>query len=433
MEKPSRQKRVSVREAQQRARAQEAAAVIGVDAGKFCHCLVVRPFRGVDSRPFTFPTTREGFNSAVDFILYQAGGAPPEEILIGIEFAGVYGFTLAHYLNQQGFQIVSVLPADTKAWKKVKHRQRLKSDPKDAASITDLAAQGYFVSFPFLKPAFAELRCLVSARERVTLLQNAALTRLKSTMQMVFPEFEQIFKDFRRPTAVAVLWAFPGPEEVLAAPKSRVLRAIKKASRGHLGEETCERLRRAAGVTLAVPGSLEALKREVHLLLVQIKLYGEQIAALEDAMVQTMQEIPEAKYLLSIPGVAAVSAATFLGCLGDPQAYSSSRQILRLAGLSLVEDSSGTRTGSVHLSKHGRPLLRRYAFMLGLRAVRGKDGLYREQYNRILEKNGNKKMPAVIAVGREMLRLMFSIAQDKRFFTPEPPPRAGGRTQAAGQ
>lgn len=36
--------------------------------------------------------------------------------------------------------VVSVLPADTKAWKQVRHRQRLKTDEKDAATIVDLVA-----------------------------------------------------------------------------------------------------------------------------------------------------------------------------------------------------------------------------------------------------------------------------------------------------
>jgi transposase len=127
----------------------------------------------------------------------------------GIEFAGVYGFTFAHSLAAQGFQVVSVLPADTKAWKQVRHRQRLKTDEKDAATIADLAAQGQYVAFPFLDPRYAELRHLVSARERLSMLRTAALSRLRAALQTVFPEFEQVFKAVDNPTAAALLRAFP--------------------------------------------------------------------------------------------------------------------------------------------------------------------------------------------------------------------------------
>ena len=95
-----------------------------------------------------------------------------------------------------------------------------------------------------------------------------------------------------------------------------------------------------------------------------------------------------------------------------------------LAGMSLVEDSSGIRHGYDRLSKSGRPLLRRLAFMLGLRAVRS-DGLYRAEYQAMLIRNGGRKMPAVVAVGRRMLCLMFAIARERRAFTPAPPHAEG--------
>ena len=51
-----------------RERAQRAAACVGVDAGKFSHTLVVRPHGRPDSKPFSFPTTRTGFDAAVAFL-----------------------------------------------------------------------------------------------------------------------------------------------------------------------------------------------------------------------------------------------------------------------------------------------------------------------------------------------------------------------------
>lgn len=108
-----------------RERARLAAACVGVDAGKFTHTLVVRPHGQPDSRPFAFKTTRAGFEEAVAFVADQTGHAQPETILVGIEFAGNYGFTFAHYLDLRGFQVVSVLPAHTKRWKDVAHNQPL--------------------------------------------------------------------------------------------------------------------------------------------------------------------------------------------------------------------------------------------------------------------------------------------------------------------
>jgi transposase len=412
--------RNSEKQAQKRQQAQTAAAVVGVDAGKLKHALVVRPRGGHDSKPLAFDTTRAGFESAVEWIRSATGGAVHGEVLIGVEFAGVYGFTLAHYLNQQGFRVVSVLAAHTMKWKEVMHGQPLKTDPKDAQTITDLVGNGNFVTFPFLKPAYADLRHLGSARDRLSMLRSGTVSRLRATLQTVFPEFERIFKAVDKPTAMALLHAFPSPDDLLKASRRRVLARLEKASRGHLGVETYERLMEAARASVALPGAQSALKGEVRLLLEQIAFYRKQMKALEEHMEKTLAELPEAAYLLSIPGVAPVSAATFLGLIGDPKAYESSNQILRLAGLSLVEHSSGQHRGQKRISKRGRPLLRKQAFMLALRSVRS-DGIFREQFIAMLGRNGGKKKKAIVALSRYMLRLMYSVAKERRLYTPEAP------------
>lgn len=95
---------------------------------------------------FTADTIQSIHENAVHVIATAAGAAAPAEVLVGIEFAGSYGFTLAHYLDQLGYGVVGVLPVHTKRWKEVAHNQPLKTDAKDALGNTDLAAQGHFVS-----------------------------------------------------------------------------------------------------------------------------------------------------------------------------------------------------------------------------------------------------------------------------------------------
>lgn len=397
--------------------ASSARAVVGVDAGKFAHTLVVRPAGGADSKPVAFPVTREGFAKAVAAIQAAAPGAAPSDVLVGIEFAGMYGFTLAHHLHALGYPVVSVLAAHTKHWKEVAHNQALKTDAKDAAVVADLLAQGRFVGFAFLARPYAELRYLVSAREHVTTLRNAAITRLIAVLDVVFPEYERLFHDLAKPTALEVLKAFPGPAALLAAPKRRVLAVLRKASRGHLGEARYEALAVAARETLALPAAQGVLKDEIALIIERLELCNAQLATLKERMVATMEPLPEAAALLTIPWVAPVTAATFLGCVGDPRAYASSAQILKLAGLSLVEKSSGVTQGRRRISKRGKPVLRRQAFMFALRGVH-KDGLFRAEFERLLKNNGGKKLPALAAISRKALKLMYSVASECRPYVP---------------
>jgi hypothetical protein len=94
-----------------RERAQRAAACVGVDAGWFSHTLVVRPHGRPDSKPFSFPTTRTGFDSAVAFLRQQSGGAAPDTMLVGIEFAGSYRLTLTSVVGIQVYMKLGATPS----------------------------------------------------------------------------------------------------------------------------------------------------------------------------------------------------------------------------------------------------------------------------------------------------------------------------------
>jgi transposase len=418
-----------------RTRAQQALAVVGVDAGKYQHAMVVRPRGGADSRPLLFATTRPGFEEAVAAIRAVVGPGATGEVLVGIEFAGMYGFTFAHYLHALSapaadattdhatdlrFTLASVLPAHTKRWKEVTHRLPLKTDRKDAVGICDLTAQGHYVSFPFLATAYAELRHLLSAREKLSTLRRGVITRLRTTLDVVFPEFPTLFVSPTKKTARALLCAYPGPEALRRAPKREVLALLKRESRNHLGRVAYERLLEAATQTVALPVSQSVMSAEIPLLIARLELYEQQMLVLEALMQERLATLPAAQALLTIPNVAPLTAAVLLGSIGDPQSYDSSRQILALAGLTLVERSSGVRTGQKRISKRGRPVLRKHAHMFAVRSVQ-RGGIFRAEYDALLARNGRKTIPALTAVARKGLKLLFSVAHRASAWTPERP------------
>lgn len=408
---------------QQRVLAAQMAAVVGVDAGKFAHAVAVQRPDGSRAPPVMVPTTRAGFEAGLVTLQQLTGQAPAARVLIAIEFAGYYGFTFAHFLHAHGYPVVSVLPAHTKRFKDVVHGQPLKSDPKDAQTVAELAIQGFYVAFPFLAPPYARLRYLVSGRERLSLQRRSLINRVRSLLQVVWPEFEQIFLQLTKRTPFELLAAFPGPQAFLAASRSRVMTVLRTASRGHHGDDTYMRLRTAAEQTLGLPGAQATLALELELLLAQYRLYEQQIDRLEAAMVEALRPLPEALCLQSIPLVAPVTAAVFLGSIGDPRAYHSAHEILRVAGLSLVTRQSGRLKGRTRVSKRGRPVLRQHAYMFAVRSIRV-GGLFRAEYERLLAHGkATTKKKAVVAVSRSGLKLLWSIARDLRVFTPEPPDR----------
>jgi len=63
--------------------------------------------------------------------------------------------------------------------------------------------------------------------------------------------------------------------------------------------------------------------------------------------------------VLSIPGIGPLSAAIFLGEIGNPAHFQNARQIVKYAGYDPQESDSGYRISRKFISKKGRWLLRK--------------------------------------------------------------------------
>jgi transposase len=407
--------------ADKRLLAKRAVALVGVDAGKFHHALVVRHADSRDSKPLIFPTNRAGFEEAAAFISAISRGASPCEVLVGIEFAGSYGATFAHYLDGLGFTVVSVLGAATKAWSRAVHGTPLKTDAKDAATIVDLVSHGRFTGYPFLKPVFAELRYLSSGVRRLVTLRASAINRLRAVLQHVWPEFEHHFRDFAHAvTPMQLLLEYPGPNAFASAPRRKVLARLAALSRGQHDETFYNEVLASADRTVAIQGTEQAHRTQLVQLVELVRFYDRQIEELFETIGQVAAPLPEAEALVTIPRINVRSAGMFLGAIGDPQSYEAGEQVLRLAGLNLITKESGVQKGANRISKRGRSEIRRQMYLIALGMIQ-KRGVFRDEYVAMVARNGGKKKKALVAISRRALRLMFSIARDRRPFTPEGP------------
>ena len=107
----------------------------------------------------------------------------------------------------------------------------------------------------------------------------------------------------------------------------------------------------------------------VRMCLEEVKRTVLTLKDMDQQLKSMVKEIPSAPYLLSIPGIGALSAAVFLGELGDPAHFHNARQIVKYAGYDPQESDSGSWVGRKFISKKGRWLLRKYLFFMSMRVV----------------------------------------------------------------
>ena len=117
----------------------------------------------------------------------------------------------------------------------------------------------------------------------------------------------------------------------------------------------------------------ESVRVKLRLMLEELELPKKQTEEQEGQMETALQKTDYAEYLLSIKGIGVVMLAACLGELGDPTRFDSPRQMSRMAGYNLVEDSSGKNKSGTKISKRGRKNLRSVLYQMALTMVATND------------------------------------------------------------
>ena len=168
----------------------------------------------------------------------------------------------------------------------------------------------------------------------------------------------------------------------------------------------CETAKRSIGLK---KGS-KAAEYEMKLLLADYEYKQSQLASVMEEITRLCKQIPESGQMLAIKGIGIITVAGFLAEVGDVRRFESPRQIQKLAGLSLRENSSGKHKGQTTISKRGRSKLRSVLFnaAIPLTALNPEFRSMHEYYT-TRANNPLKKKQSVIAISCKLIRVFYAI------------------------
>jgi transposase len=112
----------------------------------------------------------------------------------------------------------------------------------------------------------------------------------------------------------------------------------------------------------------------------------------EARMVAVLDDLQLTKLACSIEGLSPVGAAAILAETGDLHRFTSSRAVVKHAGLAPRERKSGAFTGRAHLTGAGRPHLRTAAWRAVWGAVKN-NPVYAARYRHLTTRETNKLKP----------------------------------------
>jgi len=340
------------------------------------------------------------------------------QIILGFESTGVYHMPAVHYFSQKPIEILQVNTLHVKRMKDITDNSPAKTDEKDPRVIADLIElrRGMQVVIP--TGVFLAMRATIHARERVIEHHSAITNQVCDLVHILFPEFHRFFKDIHGKTARMLLRKCALPQQVVALGVEKLASMMFTASRGRYTHEHARKFFAAALSSLGVTDGVEPYVDEIHTQLSFCEALEKAIENYEEKLAVLVQQTPTGRILLSVKGLGSITVAAVLGEYNGFEKFLTIADVLKYAGMDLTECSSGKKKGQRHLSKRGRPLLRKILYLAALNLVR-EGCAFRARYQAYLNK-GKPKMVALIAIARKLLRTIFGMSKTMTEFRTSP-------------
>ena len=400
----------------------EGTIVVGVDIASESHWARAFDWRGIEhDKAFQFENSSEGFAHLLSWIGRVCTEAEKPHVIIGAEPTGHYWFTLAAYLKSSDIKLVLVNPHHVKKSKELDDNHPSKSDRKDPKVIARLVLEGRY-SEPYIPEGiYAELRVAMTVRWRILRELTAAKNQIQRWLKIYFPEHGSVFGDYTCVSSIAALREAPLPADVIKLGTEGINAIWRRMKLRAVGKKKAAKLLGAATISVGCTDGSAAARMEIRMLLedydTKLRQYEDIMAVVEGLCGQ----LPEVAELLKIKGIGLVTVAGFLAETGDIRRFDSPRQIQKLAGLAITENSSGKFKGRSTISKRGRSRLRAVLFRAAISLV-GKYGNqeFRElhRYYTTREKNPLKKKQSIIAMSCKLIRVFYALTTKGTSYDP---------------
>jgi len=387
--------------------------VVGVDIAKKHHVARAQDYRGIQyDKPFSFENNYLGFNEFLYWTKKVAKKNDKSEFIVGMEPTGHYWLNIEQFLRSNDIKLVLVNPAHVKKSKSLDDNSPTKNDKKDAKVIAQLVKDGRYSEPNIPEDVYAELRVAMTHRERLVKDLVRIKNKIIQWIDKFFPEFLDVFKSWEGKAALAILSEIPLPEDIVDLSTDEILTVIKKGATRGVGIKRAEKLKETAHKSIGLTEGLKMASIELNNLLQQYDILTSQLETLEEEVKGLLEEVPGAKEMESIKGVGTITIAGFVAEIGDIRNYDHPRQIQRLSGLNLVENSSGKHKGKTKISKRGRPKLRSLLYRVTLSLI-GKNNEFNTLYNYYTNRTKNplKSQQARVALVCKLIRILFALGK----------------------
>lgn len=396
----------------------EKTLVVGIDIAKRTHYACFVDDRGrVLQKSFSVSQSGDGFELFYQRVLTAMKENEKTEVIIGIEPTGHYWLNLAYFLEERGIHLVMTNPMHVKRSKELDDNLPTKHDRKDAMVIARLVKDGRF-SYPrILKGMEAELRAGSTFRSKLTEELGAVKNMMIRWLDRYFPEFVQVFPSFGK-MALAALECTPFPSDLHLKQPDEIVTLYRKVE----GLKSPQRpkamqLIEVAASSIGVTEGREMARIEIATLVRRYHQLEQDIESITQHLVELVKTSVEYECLSTVPGLGDTTIVDLLAEIGSFSHYEDPRQLIKLAGLTLRENSSGLHKGQKRISKRGRRKLRALLFRVMMPMI-----LHNQAFKKLHEYYTNRtvnplrKKQSIVVLCGKLLKVLHGISTKHKAF-----------------
>jgi transposase len=382
---------------------------IGIDIGSEKHFFAIVDADGkVLRKAAPFLEDEAGYAK-----LREAIGCP-EGCLVAMEATGHYWQNLFAMLTTLGFAIALLNPLRTRRFAEEDLR-RAKTDAIDALGIARFAQQKRPAATPLLDAAAQEIRELVRHRDRLVQDHGDRVRQLHRVVDLGFPEFSRHVRDLGGPLATTILHRH-STARAFESVSTDELAALVFDGRHRVGRPLAEALISAARSSVGRHHG-PAYQLQAQHACEDIDTLRRRIKTIEGDISSALERHEVGMLLTSIDGIGDTTASRLVAELGDIASFRNADALAAYVGVVPGIRHSGKSTPlSQRLSKLGHASLRAKLYMPTLAATKFNPWL-RDFYRRLIAAGKPPKV-AIVAAMRKLLHAVYSVAKNRRPFTP---------------
>lgn len=332
------------------------------------------------------------------------------DVVIAMEPTGSYSTALRHQLTERGVPVFRVDPKRCHDVAAVLDGVPSQHDAKACTLIAYLHAQGISAPWRERSPMEQTARMLSAEHELHARPEMAAYGHLEAITAASWPELNAMM-EHRTSWYLPLLATYPGPAAVASAPEAEVRALLRRAGRGLLRDARIDEVIRSASVTVGAPLQ-ESEQAFLRLSAAQLIEHRSRADAVEVRLRAFVAAHAPMRMLAGVVGPAC-SAALFAE-VGDPTRYASAAALEKACGLNLRERSSGTKKGTLRITKRGSPRVRQLLYLAAVRML----GDCPEAKRWCEARSGyapQRKKKAIVALMRKIVRALFHVARGANF------------------